>query len=33
MRHLVKDRMEGAAELSVPIRVDLAVGSSWLEAK
>ncbi len=33
MRRLVKDRMEGAAELSVPIRVDLAVGSSWLEAK
>jgi DNA polymerase-1 len=33
MRRLVRDRMEGAAELSVPIRVDLAVGSSWLEAK
>ncbi len=33
MKRLVKDRMEGAAQLSVPIRVDLAVGSSWLEAK
>jgi DNA polymerase I len=33
MRNLVKDRMENAVELSVPIRVDLAVGASWLEAK
>ncbi|RPI29228.1 MAG: DNA polymerase I [Acidobacteria bacterium] len=33
MSRLVTERMEGAAELSVPLRVDLAIGSSWLEAK
>jgi DNA polymerase-1 len=33
MRALATEKMEGAAQLSVPLRVDLAVGASWLEAK
>jgi len=33
MKRLVTEKMEGAAELSVPLKVDVAVGSSWLEAK
>ncbi len=33
MKKLVKEKMEGAAELRVPLQVDLAVGPSWLEAK
>jgi len=33
MTRLVTEKMEGAADLSVPLRVDLAVGASWLEAK
>ncbi len=33
MKELVKSRMEAAAELSVPLSVDLAVGPTWYEAK
>ncbi len=33
MSQLVRDEMEHAAELCVPLQVDLAVGGSWLEAK
>jgi len=31
--HIVRDAMEGAATLSVPLVVDLGVGANWLEAK
>jgi DNA polymerase-1 len=30
---LVRDRMEGVAELDVPLEVDLGTGASWYEAK
>jgi DNA polymerase-1 len=30
---LVKDEMEGAASLSVPLVVDIGIGSNWLETK
>ena len=30
---LVKEKMEGALELSVPVKVDLKVGKSWGEMK
>jgi DNA polymerase-1 len=30
---MVKQEMEGAVKLSVPIRVDVALGDNWLEAK
>jgi DNA polymerase-1 len=30
---IVRGAMEGAAELSVPLVVDLGVGSNWIEAK
>ena len=30
---IVRDAMEGAASLSVPLVVDLGVGPNWLEAK
>jgi DNA polymerase-1 len=30
---LVKDRMERAAPLAVPLTVDVGVGSNWMEAK
>jgi DNA polymerase-1 len=33
MRALVRTHMEGAAELAVPLVVDLGVGPNWLEAK
>jgi DNA polymerase I len=33
MRSLVRTHMEGAAELAVPLVVDLGVGPNWLEAK
>ncbi len=33
MRVLVRTHMEGAAELAVPLVVDLGVGPNWLEAK
>ncbi len=33
VRPLVKDLMEGAATLSVPLVVDVGVGKNWLEAK
>ncbi len=33
VKKLVVDRMEGVAKLSVPLKVDLAVGDSWYEAK
>jgi DNA polymerase-1 len=31
--HLVQREMEGAAELAVPLVVDVGVGSNWLDAK
>jgi DNA polymerase-1 len=33
VRMLVKDEMEGAANLSVPLVVDIGVGINWLETK
>jgi DNA polymerase-1 len=30
---IVRDAMEGAARLSVPLVVDLGVGDNWLDAK
>jgi DNA polymerase-1 len=33
VRALVRDRMENAAQLDVPLRVESGVGGSWLEAK
>jgi DNA polymerase I len=33
MRSLVKHEMEHAAQLSVPLVVDLGVGNNWLETK
>ena len=33
MRELVREHMEGAYELSVPLTVDMADGPNWLEAK
>ena len=33
LRPLVAHEMEHAAELSVPLRVDVGVGGDWLEAK
>jgi DNA polymerase-1 len=32
MERLVRDRMESAAELSVPLKVDIGTGANWLEA-
>lgn len=33
LRSLVRDQMENAAELSVPLVVDIGVGKNWLETK
>jgi DNA polymerase-1 len=33
VRALVKDRMENAAQLSVPLVVDIGIGGNWLETK
>lgn len=33
LRELVRDRMEGAIKLDVPLKVDIGVGDNWLEAK
>lgn len=33
VRDLVREQMEGVAELIVPLKVDIGVGPSWLEAK
>ena len=33
LKMLVRERMEGVANLLVPLKVDLAVGSSWFDAK
>jgi DNA polymerase-1 len=33
LRELVRDGMEKAVRLKVPITVDIGVGSNWLEAK
>ena len=30
---LIKEKMEGVAELIVPLQVDVAIGPSWYEAK
>jgi DNA polymerase-1 len=30
---LVKDRMENAAQISVPLVVDIGTGANWLETK
>jgi DNA polymerase-1 len=32
MKNIVKEEMEGAFKLSVPLRVDIGVGDNWLEA-
>ena len=31
--HLVRDRMERAADLTVPLRVDVGIGENWMAAK
>ena len=33
LTQLLKEKMEGAADLIVPLQVDLAIGASWYEAK
>jgi DNA polymerase-1 len=33
MKRMVKHEMENAAELSVPLVVDLGIGRNWLETK
>jgi DNA polymerase-1 len=33
MRSLVREHMEGAAALQVPLVVDIGVGPNWLDAK
>jgi DNA polymerase-1 len=33
MKNLVREKMEGAIELSVPLRVDIHEGPTWYEAK
>jgi DNA polymerase-1 len=30
---LVREKMEGALEISVPLRVELSIGKNWKEAK
>ena len=32
VKELVREEMEGAFSLSVPLRVDIGVGANWLEA-
>ena len=32
VRRIVREEMEGAAKLSVPLTVDCGVGRNWLEA-
>ena len=32
LKGLVRERMEGAMELSVPLVVDMGLGKNWLEA-
>ena len=32
VERIVREQMEGAAELSIPLVVDVGVGKSWLEA-
>ncbi|MBP5742501.1 MAG: hypothetical protein J6W49_03545, partial [Paludibacteraceae bacterium] len=32
MKTIVKEEMEGAFEMSVPLCVDIGVGDNWLEA-
>ena len=33
LTQLIKEKMEGAADLIVPLQVDIAIGASWYEAK
>ena len=33
MRNMVEENMEGCIKLEVPIKVDIGIGDSWLEAK
>ena len=33
LKEIVKREMEGAVQLKVPVRVDIAIGANWLEAK
>ena len=33
MQNLVKDTMENAMELKVPLKASISVGKSWYEAK
>jgi DNA polymerase-1 len=32
VERIVREQMEGAAELSIPLVVDIGVGKNWLEA-
>ncbi|MGB5673870.1 MAG: DNA polymerase, partial [Gemmatimonadota bacterium] len=32
-RHIVRDEMEGAIQLDVPLKVDMGVGPSWYDSK
>ncbi|HEX9893742.1 MAG TPA: DNA polymerase, partial [Gemmatimonadales bacterium] len=33
VQEVVRGHMEGAAELGVPLRVEMGIGENWLEAK
>ncbi|MCI0405018.1 MAG: DNA polymerase, partial [candidate division Zixibacteria bacterium] len=33
LKAMVKEKMEGVIRLKVPLKVDIAVGPNWLEAK
>jgi DNA polymerase-1 len=33
VRELIREKMEGVASLLVPLKVDMAAGQSWYEAK
>jgi len=33
IKNVVKEEMEGAAELSVPLLVDMGTGANWVETK
>ena len=32
-RHIVREEMEGAIQLDVPLKVDMGVGRSWYDSK
>jgi DNA polymerase-1 len=32
LKNIIKEKMEGAAKLAVPLKVDIGTGKNWLEA-